>query len=429
LGYGTNGVQAASQAYFSKDISELTLEECAALASIPKSPTRYALIKRFESDQVNPEEENIIYRGDQYTIVYNDTVIERKDLVLKFMLEQGTINQEEYDTAKTADLRAAINPSEDTSSEISSYFADYVIKDVENDLMESLNIDETEAKQMIYNRGLRIYTTMNSNMQKIAEKEFTNNSNFPSVTGLKKDASGNIMNSKGSILLYSFNNYFDGDGNFILKPEEYIAGENGGIVLLKGNRLNFYKTEVQGQIDYSVEFKDMYLVEEGVFYCIKGGFIQIPQEYKSKDNDGNLVISGEFFTDKPEPMKFVPTGISISKEHYLLEQKIVQPQSAMVIFDYKNGGIKAMVGGRNIEGKLLFNRATSPRQPGSAIKPMGVYGPALQSAVDAVKSGTTNEPSEGNSFGKLWTAGSVIDDALLTIHGKLGPTTCVAGSR
>lgn len=429
LGYGTNGVQAASQAYFSKDVSDLTLEECAALASIPKSPTRYALIKRFESEGVSPDEQNIIHRGNQYTIVYNDAVQERKDLVLKFMLDQEKITEEEYETAIAADLRASINPSEDTSSEISSYFADYAIEEVINDLMESYNIDESEAKQMIYNNGLRIYTTMNSSMQKIAEKEFTINSNFPSVVGLKKDGAGNILNSKGGMLLYNYNNYFNAEGNFVLTPEEYVKGDNGSIILLKGKRLNFYKTEVQGQIDYSIEFKDMYIIEEGVFYCIKGGVILIPQEYKSKDNDGNLVISSEFFNDKPDFLKIDSSGISINQEHCLLKQKIVQPQSAMVIFDYKNGGIKAMVGGRNIEGKLLFNRATSPRQPGSAIKPMGVYGPALQSGLNALSSGTVNDPSEGNSFGTLWTAASVIDDAPLTIQGKLWPKNWYNGYR
>lgn len=429
LGYGTNGVQAASQAYFSKDISALTLEECAALASIPKSPNRYALIKRYESDTVEPDNENIIHRGDQYTIVYNDAVMERKDLVLQFMLDQGKISQEDFEIATAVDIKASINPSADTASDISSYFADYAINDVITDLMEAYNISEADAKQMIYNNGLRIYTTMNSKIQKIAEKEFANNSNFPSVAGLKKDGSANVLNSKGSILFYNYNNYFDADGNFVLLPEEYVQGEDGSILLNKGKRLNFYKTEVQGQIDYSIEFKEMYVVEDGIFKSIKGGVILIPQEYKSKDDDGNLVISDKFLKDKPDFLKISSSGITVDKNHYMLKQKVVQPQSAMVIFDYKNGGIKAMVGGRNIEGKLLFNRATSPSQPGSAIKPMGVYGPALQGAVDAMNSGAINEPSEGNSFGKLWTAASVIDDAPLTIQGKLWPKNWYAGHR
>ena len=430
LGYGTNGVQAASQAYFSKDVQELTLAECATLASLPKAPDPLAPVKRYETAQVDPDDPNIIRKGDTYTLVYNDAAIDRRNLVLKFMLEQELIDQAEYDEAVASDLRASINPSQDTTNEISSYFADYVIDQVVKDLMKELNISESEAKQTIYNKGLRIYTTMDSDLQKIAEEEFANNANFPKVMGLKKDGAGNILGNNGKILLYSYDNYFNEEGVFTLTPEEYKTADDGGIILLKGKRLNFYKTEVHGEIDYSVEFKDMYVIQDGIFYCIKeGGVVRIPQQYKDKDSEGNLVIDGQFFKDYPDFFRFVPEGIALDKSTYTLKQKVVQPQSAMVIFDYKTGGIKAMVGGRNLEGRLLFNRATSPRQPGSAIKPMGVYGPALQTGLEKANSGISNGPSEGNSYGQLWTAASVIDDAPLTIQGKLWPKNWYPGYR
>jgi penicillin-binding protein 1A len=429
LGYGTNGVQAASQSYFSKDVKDLTLAECATLASIPKSPTRYAPVKRYETAQVTQDDPNIIRKGTTYTLVYNSAFNDRKDLVLKFMLNQEKITQAEYDEAKATDMRADINPSQDTTSEISSYFADYTIDQVVNDLMKELDIDEARAKQMIYNNGLKIYTTMNSKMQKIAEEEFTNSANFPKVTGLNKDKDGNILGKNGQLLLYSYDNYFNSEGTFTLTPEEYTAADDGGIVLIKGKRLNFYKTEVQGKTDYSIEFKDLYVIEDGIFYDIKGGVVKVPQQYKSKDSDGNLVISGQFFKDQPDFFQFVPEGIALSSKNYTLKQKVIQPQSAMVILDYQTGAIKAMVGGRNTEGRLLFNRATSPRQPGSSIKPMGVYGPAIQSGMEKANSGVTNGPSEGNSYGQLWTAASVIDDAPLTIQGKLWPKNWYAGYR
>jgi penicillin-binding protein 1A len=429
LGFGANGVQAAAQAYFSKDVQELTLLECATLASIPKAPGQLAPVKRYETAQVDPDDPNIIRKGDTYTLVYNDAVVNRKNLVLSFMLEQGLITQEEHDAAKAADLREAINPSQDTAEEISGYFADYVIDQVVKDLMSEFGIDEDKARQRINNGGLKIYTTMNSRMQKIAEEEFEKNENFPKVAGLKKDKAGNILGTTGNILLYSYSNYFDENGTFVLSSDEYETRDDGGLKLLKGKRLNFYKTEVQGQIDYSVEFKDIYTIEDGIFYCIKGGVIRIPQQYKSRDDDGNLLISGQFFTDHPDFFRFVPEGIALDKGTYTLKQKVVQPQSAMVIFDYHTGGIKAMVGGRNIEGRLLFNRATSPRQPGSSIKPMGVYGPALQDGLDKANSGVVNTASEGNSYGALWTAASVIDDAPLTVQGKVWPKNWYAGYR
>ena len=59
----------------------------------------------------------------------------------------------------------------------------------------------------------------------------------------------------------------------------------------------------------------------------------------------------------------------------------MQPQSAMVIIDYHNGQIKSMIGGRNIKGKRILNRATNPVQPGSAIKPLSIY----TAAIDTLK--------------------------------------------
>ena len=201
LGYNTNGVQAAAQAYFSKDVKDLTLAECATLASLPKAPDRMAPVKRYETAQVTPDDPNILSKGDTYTLVYNDAFLDRKNLVLKFMLNQDKITKSEYDLAKAEDLRADINPSQDTTSEISSYFADYAIEQVTNDLMKELNISEERAKQMIYNGGLKIYSTMNTNMQKIAEEEFANNANFPKVAGLNKDKAGNVLGKNGNILL------------------------------------------------------------------------------------------------------------------------------------------------------------------------------------------------------------------------------------
>ncbi len=57
--------------------------------------------------------------------------------------------------------------------------------------------------------------------------------------------------------------------------------------------------------------------------------------------------------------------------------EISQPQSSMVVLDYRNGHIKAMVGGRNITGRKVLNRAIEPKQPGSTIKPLSIYTPAI----------------------------------------------------
>lgn len=434
LGYNSYGVQAASQAYFSKDVSDLDLLECASLAALPQAPDSYALIKKIYPENItNPNDKDILLRGNDFYYVYNDISESRRENCLKFMNEQERITDSEMSEALAENLKDHLKPSSGTTSEISSYFADYVVKQVVEALVNESGKSEEEANQMIYTGGLKIYTTMNSNMQHIAEKEFSNNKNFPGVANLKKDKSGNIINDSGSIMLYNYNTYFQSNGNFILNSDEYKENPDNSLTIYKGNRLNIYKTEAQGKIDYSLEFKNMYVIDDGVFYSISGGVVAIPAKYKTRDNDGNLIISSELFTDMPDVFKSTSKGLTISSDYYTMRQKVVQPQSAMVISDPFTGSIKAMVGGRNTVGRLLFNRATGTRQPGSSIKPISVYGPALQASADAVNNGTTMRFSDSAGvsklFGDYFTAASVIDDTPLIIQGKQWPKNWYSGYR
>ena len=104
--------------------------------------------------------------------------------------------------------------------------------------------------------------------------------------------------------------------------------------------------------------------------------------------------------------------VSIGPAHYKLHQETIQPQSAMVVTDYTNGQIKVMVGGRSLSGRLLYNRATKTRQPGSSIKPLAVYGPAIQS---------------GKDLGTGWTAGSTIEDSENIENGRVWPKNAYSG--
>ena len=61
---------------------------------------------------------------------------------------------------------------------------------------------------------------------------------------------------------------------------------------------------------------------------------------------------------------------------------IPQPQAAMVILDYRTGKIKALIGGREIKARKVLNRATEPHQPGSTIKPLSVYTPAIDNGMN-----------------------------------------------
>ena len=424
------GVQAAAQAYFSKDASELTLAECAALAAMPQAPTTYALVYQVSANDINDETENLIVKDGDVAYVWNDAADSRMQTCLDLMLEQGYITEKQHAKASKVEIKDMVNPNISALNNNTNYFADYVIKTVIADLQEEYGYDYSKASDLVYNGGLRIYTTMDSTIQDIVEKEFDNESNFPAVIASNKDSDGNILNEYGSIILYAYDNYISSDGYFTLYNKDFDWMDDGSIKVYAGRRLNFYDTVVGDQNEVSVEFKNMYVVDNGTFYSISGGYLNIPAQYKSKDSDGNLIISAEFFESEDYKDYFVKDGKNkLKTKGYTLNQRVIQPQTAMTIIDNKTGYVKAMVGGREVNGRMILNRATSLRQTGSSIKPLAVYAAALQKSYEMAEAGKTF-PLVDSSYGKqgddLWgdylTAASIIDDEPTTVEGRKWPT-------
>ncbi len=424
------GIQTAAQAYFSKDVEELTIAESAALAALPQAPAEFALVKTVSSTEVTDDTPNLIAKNGDYAYLWNDACKSRMMTCLSLMNEQGYITDEEYEEAKAVEIKDMVNPNIDALNTVSNYFADYTIQTVIKDLTEA-GYSQEEASKMVYNGGLEIYTTMDSQAQSVIEKEFDNNGNFPYITGYSKDSNGNIKGPNGNTL-YAYSNYINSDGKFILKSDEYKKNDDGSMIVYAGKRLNIYDTTVQGETDYSVEFKNMYIFEDNVLYSINGGYLSIPQNYKSKDKDGNLIISADFFKDYPGFFEETEGGLATNQ--FTLNQRVIQPQAAMVIVDNATGQVKAMSGGRKTTGRMIFNRATSPRQPGSAIKPLSVYSAALQQSFELEKSGKTFSAKD-DGFGKqgaeLWgnyiTAASIVDDEPTTVNGKIWPKNSYRG--
>ena len=75
----------------------------------------------------------------------------------------------------------------------------------------------------------------------------------------------------------------------------------------------------------------------------------------------------------------------------------MQPQSAMVIIDYHTGQIRSLIGGRNVKGKRTLNRATVAHQPGSAIKPLSIYTPAIDT-LEMTQSSVFSDARGGYKF-------------------------------
>lgn len=431
----TYGIQTASQAYFSKDVEDLTIAESAALASIPQSPNAYALVITVPVEQVTEDTKNLIAKNGSYAYLWNDTCTPRMQTCLKLMFDQGFISEKQYNKAKKRTVKNMVKPSIEALDTVSNYFADYVLKTVIHDFQEQNKWSYEKAADMVYNRGIRIYTTMDSQAQAVVEREYENDANFPQPVGYSKDSRGNILSPEtGKPLLFSHSYYIDGDGSFRLRKGEFRKKSDGSLLIYAGKRLAIYDTQVEGKTDYSVEFKTMYTIDNGKLYTIPGGYLNIPQEYKSKNKKGNLIISKKFLDEHPN--FFVDEGSTISTKEFSLKQKVIQPQSAMTIIDNKTGAIKAMIGGRKIAGRMVFNRATAPRQPGSSIKPVAVYSAALQKSYELAAQNQsfpfikTGYDKQGTSlWGKYITAASIVNDEPMTVNGKLWPRNSYNGYR
>lgn len=158
LGQNTLGVKAAALRYFNKPTYQLTLSECAVIASITQNPSKY-----------NP-------------ISHPEKNAERRAKVLENMLNQGYITQAEYDEAVADDVysRIATVNAENENNSVYTYFVDELTEQVLEDLMEVKGYNETQAYNLLYSGGLSIYTTQDPDIQAICDEVFGNEENYPS---------------------------------------------------------------------------------------------------------------------------------------------------------------------------------------------------------------------------------------------------------
>ncbi|MBE0451792.1 MAG: transglycosylase domain-containing protein [Clostridia bacterium] len=222
-----------------------------------------------------------------------------------------------------------------------------------------------------------------------------NNENFPKVT-VRLDNQGNILSEEsGNIRVYRQTNVVDSAKNLVVPSTEYNFDDAGNLVLLKNRRFYFYpryendelkRIQVVLRETYTHNEEDEERLTGGKYnlsdlYTYEGRDLLIPDEYKSFDSNDNVVIAKAFMNENPDFFKIDgDKNLRISSDNYVISKiGVIQPQSAMVIIDYHTGELKAIVGGRNITGQKMYNRAMNPRQPGSAIKPLSVFTPAIDS--------------------------------------------------
>ncbi len=430
LGHGCYGVNAAARTYFSKKVKDLDLVECASLAALPQSPDTYALLKLASEAQEVVDSEVVATEPD--TVVTNDISRERRQLTLDLMLSQNLISKEEYDKVYDLKLNDFIKPNLKSNSSIYSYFHEYLIDTIIADLMEKYGMDYETAERTVYTKGLQIYSTVDSTAMKVIAKEFQDGSNFPYVSA-PRDGDGNLLNNDGQIALYRYSNYFNDKGNFKLKGSngDVTVNDDGSITINANHKLEIYETEVNGETDYSIEFKNYYFYDDNdILYSIAGGYLNIPSTYKSADGNGNVIIDKAYFEDPyyEGAIKIKGKDVIITSKAYTLSPKQRQPQAAMTIVGVGTGEVKAMVGGRQFGGQKVLNRSLNPRQPGSSIKPLAVYGAALQKSYDLAADGKKWQFTDFHidkqgtkGWGDYVTVHSSIEDERTHIEGKDWP--------
>ena len=290
LSAGTYGVQAAAQRYFGKNSQDLTLSECAVLAAIPQNP--YAF------NPINHPEKNA----------------ERRKKVLKNMLEQGYITQEEHDEALADNVYERIKETDSSQQTATpySYFTDELTSQLINDFQTELGYTKVQAQNALYSGGLSIYTTQDPDIQSIMDEEYQNEENFPSNTQLGLDWALTVTKADGTTQNYS-----------------------------KEMMRLYFRDQVDDQFDLLFE------TEEDARACV--------EQYKEAIlKDGDSIVA-ERISFSPQPQ----SSMVIIDQHTGYVKGIVGGRGKKT-------------------ASLTLNRATDTyRQPGSTFKPLAVYGPAI----------------------------------------------------
>lgn len=232
------GVGAAAQKYYSKNVSELTLPECATIAAITNNPYYYDPI-RFPEHNLN-----------------------RRNIILDQMLEQGYITEKEYDDAIDSPL--ALNVEESDGDAVNTWYVDMAIEDVINDLCEKYGYSEATASMKIYNGGLKIYTAMDKDVQDVLDSYYSDASNFPSDKNADKN---NSLQSAAVII-----DPYTGD----------ILGVAGAIGKKSANRVQNYATDTKRPAGSTVKPLSVYApaLERGIINYATV-YDDIPVEYET----------------------------------------------------------------------------------------------------------------------------------------------------
>jgi len=292
LGHGAYGFESASEYYFSKPAQKLTLDEAALLAGLPKAPQYYS------------------------PILHPDRALRRRNLVINNMLEDGKITAQQADAARSKPIR--LNLQHDPNS-----LAPYFVEEIRRYLENKYGTDQ------VHEGGLRVYTSLDMDLQKAANKAVANGVAAYERRHGWKDHLENILSGDMTLDKYDHPDWDD-------EPEV-----NGYLHALVMSAAPGSATIRFGRYRATLTQQDAAWTQKKIHDILKPGNICYVK-ITSLGNDGTARVS--------------------------LEQDS-GAQGALVAIDNATGQIKAMLGGRDFN-ESKFNRATQAlRQVGSSFKP------------------------------------------------------------
>ena len=316
LGSGAYGVQLAAETYFGKEVDKLTLAEMAMMAGLPKAPNSYSPIKHL------------------------DKAKERQSYVLERMVKEGYITRAEADHAKAEPI--LIHSLKKVNADQSAYFLEQVRQQLE----------EKYGEERLYKGGLKIYTTMNAEMQKGAYESVVNG----------------------------------------LKALDKRQGFRGAAKYLEPAEIDPFCKKVEDGIDY------LALKQGSTYQGVVTALDKAKRELTVRVGDRTGTVSKKDMEwggklelvdgwGKPESKRAIGLGAVLELQVKQPDQnragavfaldQVPETQAALIAIDPTTGGVRAMVGGYDFK-RSQFNRAMqAKRNPGSAFKPV-IYAAALE---------------------------------------------------
>jgi len=325
FGGSAYGVEAASQYYFGKSVKEINLAEAALLSTVPPSPNRIFNIFK------NPQ-----------------NCLRRRNSILAKMLELNFISQEQYKEAREVELPK--KPSEYYKETFGDYFIEETRKYIETKFGDNL----------LYKGGLRVYTTLNSELQKWAEESLKEGLRaLDKRRGWRiKEKLPNLKKQKKDLLTHE------------VRAWKKLQIEEGkivkGVVLECNNKRAIVKIK-----DFRGELaaKEASWTRRSLGSILKEGDIAL---FRIEKITKEL---SQYLAQKEKNKK-----IDLTKPKYKMKLFLEQEpdvQGAILVVDNKTGAIKAMVGGYSFEKSKWNNATQAKRQPGSTFKPI-IYTAALE---------------------------------------------------